>query len=264
MSLLAAWKALWSKASEDEKQDPARVAQVGWVLDAEKGGVLWGAPKRLERQTSDVAHAKSLQFCPAMIDFDARHFEIPCPFDLEVRFGKDPKTGAPILVNTLGDKSPIRAQHLGKMLHIVPQKEWRHPQRPVLQIGTPYLFIADEPIYVNQIAPFNHYRDPQWPGLLVGGRFPIDAWPRHLMWAFEWHDLSKPLVLRRGEPWFYARFETLDPSRPVKLVEAEITPELRAFIDQVSGVTNYVNRTFSLFETARERRPKVLLKPKER
>jgi hypothetical protein len=45
----------------------------------------------------------------------------------------------------------------------------------------------------------------------------------------------------------------------VRLVEAEATPEVRTYIDSISGVTNYVNRTFSLFERAKARRPKVLL-----
>jgi hypothetical protein len=101
-------------------------------------------------------------------------------------------------------------------------------------------------------------RDP-WPGLMIGGRFPIDVWPRHLMWAFEWHDLDRELVLTRGAPWFYAMFETADPSRHVRLVEAERTAELKAYMAGLKGVTNYVNRTFSLFATARARRPRKLL-----
>src|SRR5262245_15276755 len=99
---------------------------------------------------------------------------------------------------------------------------------------------------------------------MIGGRLPIHIWPRHMMWAFEWMDPSQDLILRRGEPWFYVRFETQDPSRPVRLIEAEMTPELREHLNGLTGVTNYVNRTFSLFGTARERRPKTLLVPKSR
>jgi hypothetical protein len=85
-----------------------------------------------------------------------------------------------------------------------------------------------------------------------------------MMWAFEWYDTSKELVLRRGEPWFYVRFETEDPSRPVRLIEAEMTPALEEYAAGAFAVTNYVNRTFSLFNTARERRPEKLLVPKQR
>ena len=70
---------------------------------------------------------------------------------------------------------------------------------------------------------------------------------------------SWSLILRRGEPWFYVRFETFDPSRPVRLVEAEMTPELREYANAINGVTHFVRRTFSLFDTARSRRPRKLL-----
>lgn len=241
-----------------------RFAEIGWLVDAEKGGVIYPAPKRLSRPESDVRHVKSLRFCPAMLDYEARIFEISSPFDLRIRLGKDEKTGAPVLVNALGDRSPIRANYLNKIVHLVPPREWRDPTKPVIQISAPYLFVTDEPVWMNQMPPFAHYRPQQWPGLFIGGRFPIDVWPRHLMWAFEWHDTSQELELKRGEPWFYCRFEHMDPSRPVKLVEAEMTPALRDYVNTCSTVTNYVNRTFSLFDTARERRPEKLLTPKVR
>lgn len=76
-----------------------------------------------------------------------------------------------------------------------------------MQILTPYVFLADEPVYLTQLPPFAHYREPQLPGTLIGGRVPIHIWPRRMMWAFEWYDTSKPIVLTRGEPWFYLRFE---------------------------------------------------------
>jgi len=51
-----------------------------------------------------------------------------------------------------------------------------------------------------------------------------------LSWAFEWHRPEKDLILTRGEPWFCARFEVEDPSRQVRLVEAEMTPELEQYL----------------------------------
>jgi hypothetical protein len=79
------------------------------------------------------------------------------------------------------------------------------------------------------------------------------------MRAFEWHDTGQDLILKRGEPWFCARFETEDPSRKISLVEAEMTPELQQYLKGMDTVTQYVARTFSLFPTARSRRPKQLL-----
>jgi hypothetical protein len=43
-----------------------------------------------------------------------------------------------------------------------------------------------------------------------------------------------------------------------------MTPELREYMQGTGSVTNYVNQTYSLFATARERRPSKLLVEKVR
>jgi hypothetical protein len=235
-----------------------RVAEVGWLLSEDKGGFLYAAPRRVTRTDSPPNHAKSASYCPAVIDHEARLFEIPCPFDMELGLRSD-ENGNLQLTNALGDLSPIRAKHLGQVTALVSRREWRHPDRPLVQVITPYVFLADEPVYMTQMPPFEFYREPQLPGILVGGRLPVHIWPRQMMWAFEWFDVKKTIRLKRGEPWFYVRFETEDPSRPVRLFEAARTPELETYMAGMTGVTNYVRRTYSLFATARERRPKTLL-----
>jgi hypothetical protein len=243
-------------ASTAARED--RVVDIGWLLSENKGGFLYAAPRRVSRQDSPPNHAKSASYCPSVIDHEARLFEVPCPFDLEIGLRTDEK-GQLTLVNALGDNSPIRPKHLGQISALVSRREWRHPDRPLVQIITPYVFLSDEPVYMTQMPPFHYYREPQLPGSLVGGRLPIHIWPRQMMWGFEWYDVKKTIKLKRGEPWFYVRFETEDPSRPVRLIHAENTPELSTYIEGLSGVTNYVRRTYSLFATAKERRPAKLL-----
>jgi hypothetical protein len=133
----------------------------------------------------------------------------------------------------------------------------------VIQITTPYRFVTDDEIWINQMPPMLDYKRHPWPGIFIGGRFALRSWPRTLMWAFEWCDTSRPLILRRGEPWFYVRFEPDHPSKTVRLVEAEWTPELRDFVKGLDAVTNYVNQTQSLFKVADERRPARLLKRRD-
>jgi hypothetical protein len=240
-----------------------RITTVGWLLDTTSAGFIWNAPRRVMRDRPERRHAKSLTQCPAIVDADARLFEITAPVDVQIGFKFD-ENNKPVLINLAGDQSSIRGKHLNQMVAIVDRREWSNPNRPVIQFITPFVFIADEPVYLNQLPPYNYYRRDPMPGLLVPGRLPIDIWPRHLMWAFEWWEIDKPLVLRRGEPWWYARFETTDPARPVRLVEATMTPELREYMQGVSGVTNYVSQTYQLFSTARERRPAKLLVEKTR
>nr|WP_316653564.1 hypothetical protein [uncultured Gellertiella sp.] len=235
---------------------------VGWYLDSNKGSVLFDAPERVITRAPNRSHGKSVGRCPAAVNIESRYFQIKCPFDIHVQLVRDEK-GRPVLKDLAGPTSSIRQNKLGQVLSIVSEAEWRYPDRPTLQLVLPYMFIADEPVYISQVPPFFHYRAEPWPGTQFCGRFPIHVWPRPLMWAFEWHDIRKPLQLSRGEPLFYVTFETLPQERAVQLVQAEVTPELLAYVEAISGVTNYVNQTFSLFKTAEERRPARLLKPKQ-
>lgn len=234
------------------------VARVGWFTLADEAGFIWAPPRPAPRHREDPRSPKSVLNCPAVIDFEARIVEVPCPVDIHLRFARG-KNGEPMLANGAGALSAITKQKLNKLVTLASPGQWRHPDRPVLQLSTPYRFLSDDYVYMNQLPPYHHYRSDPLPGTMICGRFPIDAWPRPLMWAFEWHEPERDLILRRGEPWFTLRFETTEPKAHIRLVEAELTPELQQFCKGVDGVTNYVNRTFSLFANARARRPRKLL-----
>lgn len=235
---------------------------VGWFLSDPKGAVLFDAPERLTQRPPNKAHAKSAARCPAVVQMESRYFVVKCPYDLHIGLSRDDK-GKPALVNRAGAASPVRGAKLGQVLTLVAEAEWRFPDRPTVQLTLPYCFIADEPVYLTQLGTFAHYRRDPLPGTIFGGRFPVHVWPRPLMWAFEWHDTDRDLILRRGEPLFYVQFEAQGPDRPVQMVEAERTPELLAYLEALSGVVNYVNQTFSLFRAAEAMRPARLLRPKE-
>lgn len=244
--------------ARDETQPKQGPVQVGWLCTDPKGAVIYDPPKRLASGAENRTHAKSASRCPAVINMESRYFVVNCPFDLHIGFARD-KDGKPTLVNRAGQASTIRANKLGQSLHLTAEQEWRFPDRPTIQLKLPYLFIADEPVYVTQISAFAHYRKTQLPGTIFGGRFPIHVWPRPLMWAFEWHDPKQDIVLKRGEPLFYCQFETTDPTRPISLVEAELTEPLQGYLDHIAGAVNYVNQTFSLFKAAERVRPDILL-----
>ena len=234
---------------------------VGWFLTEDKGALLYDPPERLMFRQTNKAHAKSASRCPAVIQMESRYFVVKCPFDLHIGFARDDK-GKPVLINRAGAASPVRSSKLNQVLTLVNEVEWRYPDRPTLQLSLPYCFIADEPVYLTQLGTFAHYRRDSLPGTIFGGRFPVSVWPRPLMWAFEWHEPERDLILKRGEPLFYCQFEGQGPERPVQLVEAVKTPELLAYLEKISGVVNYVNQTFGLFKAAEAIRPARLLVPK--
>lgn len=250
----------YERPEEGRNSGPVKV---GWLLSEAKAAVVFAPPERVRSVEMSKRHAKSASRCPAVINMETRYFSIACPFDLHLKFVRD-KDGKPALKNMLGDASPVRPAKLQHHLHVTNEVEWRYPDRPTLQLSLPYVFIADEPVYMTQVAPFMHYRREQLPGTIFGGRFPINLWPRPLMWAFEWHEPEKDIKLSRGEPLFYCLFETEPADRPVQVIEAARTPEVDEYLALISGAVGYVNQTFSLFKEAEARRPSVLLEPKRR
>lgn len=247
------------RGDEDPKSGPVKV---GWLLGETDSPVIYDAPRRVNSRNARREHAKSASRCPAVLNLESRYFEVPVPFDINIGFERD-RDGRPVLKNLSGSASTIRGSTLGKRISITNETEWRYPDRPIIQLKLPYLFIADEPVYLTQLDAYLHYRRQPLPGTIFGGRFPINVWPRPLMWAFEWHDTTKPITLKRGEPLFYCQFEFDNPERTVQLVEAEMTDELSTYIKHIGGAVNYVNQTFSLFEAAEKVRPQTLLSPRK-
>lgn len=240
----------------------AGALQVGWFLSSDKGAVMFYPPERVSFRQTNRTHAKSAARCPGVIQLESRYFMVRCPIDLHLGFGRDDK-GQPHLINRAGAASAVRGNKLGQMITLVSEAEWRYPDRPTVQMALPYCFVAEETCYISQLDTFAHYRPQPLPGTIFGGRFPIHAWVRPLMWAFEWHDTTKDLILKRGDPLFYVQFEADGPERPIALSEVERTPEIEHWVEQMSGVVNYVNQTFSLFKAAEAMRPENLLQPKK-
>ncbi len=240
-----------------------RTITVGWTVRSKKASVIWQPPTPFTRDERKAQSSKSVQYCPAAVDYDRRHFVVPCPIDLTLQFEKQ-ADGQLKLIDANKEQSGVRGGALGDLLILHPPSEWRDPNRPVIQMIAPYVFVADDPCYLVQTPPFLHYFKTPRPGLQTGGRFPVHIWPRPLSWGFEWHDISQPLVLKRGEPWFYIRFETENPAAHVRLVEQEMTPELDKFITNILDVSNYVNKTYSLFSEAQRTRPPNLVKEKKK
>lgn len=68
--------------------------------------------------------------------------------------------------------------------------------------------------------------------------------------------LKLPYCFIADEVVYLTQFDGFDPSRTIKLHQSEKTPELMQYMEQISGVVNYVNHTFSLFSDLEKVRPK--------
>ncbi len=240
---------------------PTHTTLVGWLLQAPRASFIWAAPQHLKRSFS--SYPKAANRCPAIGDHESRIFEITCPFDVRLRLTSS-DTDEHVIYYPAEDAASVTASKLSELLRLMPRKAWRHQNRPLLQIGTPYRFVSDQIVFLSQTSPFLNYQSHRWPGLVVGGRVPIHIWPQRLSWAFEWHDLQTDLILRRGDPWFYVQFEGPSPNHRIRMVEADLTPAVAEYLAGMDGVTDYVNQTFSLFSVAKVRRPERILIQKKR
>src|SRR5262245_65423402 len=81
---MAAWREWIRKPAERR-----RVVEVGWMVDADKAGFIYEAPRQYQRNAPKPMSTKAVGFCPAVLDYEARIFEVPCPFDLHVRLARD-------------------------------------------------------------------------------------------------------------------------------------------------------------------------------
>lgn len=248
-----------SVRQEEKTELDSGPVTVGWMLAKEEAAVIFDPPKRLASIAAKGSISKSASRCPAIHNFDARYFVVKSPYDLHIGFVRG-ESGKPGLENKAGDRSSMRASALRETVIMMPEKEWVSKDKPIIQIMLPYLFLADEPVYLSQLPSFSHFETLKRPGLTFCGRFPIHTWPRQLMWAFEWHDLGRDLIIRRGEPLFYCHFEGPSPNRAIQLQEAEMTDELSSYLSKISGAVNYVDKTFSLFKSAERIRPEKLFK----
>ena len=141
------------------------------------------------------------------------------------------------------------------------KKFWRTENRPVVQIAIPYYFVCDEVCYLNQLPPYLSESFLNFPGLFISGRFPTHIWPRSLNLAFEWHDIDKDMIIKRGEPLSYLLFETERPAAPINLIEAKETPALVDYRRNFEDIPKFTSQSFTFMRDIELKRPKKLLYP---
>src|SRR4051812_38080840 len=89
--------------------EPGRIVDVGWIMDTDRAGFIWEGPRKLTRPTGRTTHAKGVSVCPAVIDHEARIFEVPCPVDIALRWAPaGPNKDEPAFVTITKDMSTVR------------------------------------------------------------------------------------------------------------------------------------------------------------
>jgi hypothetical protein len=241
-----------------EDFDPVKI-EIGWCIDEHAAKFVFSEPQSLFKQRQKALSGRAVQACPAINELERDYFVIKNAFDLRLRIVKEQKSYD---LHIVEDGTRIDQDLVASFVHLMEPTLWRSETTPVVQIKIPYFFLSDSPCYMTMLAPYMSKNMVDWPGLLIGGRLPISIWPRTLNWAFEWTNLDKDLILRRGHDLCYLYFEGASLRSRASLHEIEYTAELAEYRKGISSVPKFMSNTFSLFETALERRPKNLLKKK--
>lgn len=95
---------------------------VGWFLNNDRSSVLMFPPERVSFRGTNKTHAKSAARCPSVVQLESRYFLIRCPYDIHIGFRRD-DAGQPKLVNRAGPRGAVRADKLGKIVHLTQESE---------------------------------------------------------------------------------------------------------------------------------------------
>lgn len=146
------------------------------------------------------------------------------------------------------------------MFRLEPRDSWRNENFPVVQFPSPYVFVSDNHVEVEQLMPMvGDLTRLNW--RLIPGRFNIYAWQRPLNWAFEWDIRNGDLTIRMGDPLYWVRFYD---ERGALIEDPEIlqitpSPELLERMRSFSGVTAMQRGTAKLINEAKKSRSKKFL-----
>lgn len=237
---------LCKKLFGSRKESPKKI-QVGYTCTVPMPDILTFDLERVKVK-ADFPESEMAK-CPAVADRFRNVYAMRSPFDFEFSL----VSGVPLL----NPDSVVDPGYF--MSHVIHTPEMsRSLNLPIVQISMGLGFISDTPdVEILTSPPIFHYKT--WPGLFISGRYNIYDWPgRVLNFAFEWHDHSQKLKIKRGDVLCYAEFR--HPTIPT--IEAKrclFTSDVAFISSQVNTTSKIISGTRCIMKTMGTRRPKSLL-----
>ena len=146
--------------------------QIGWCFVNTEGPAAFPSPEKLHLGKDPSPTKRGYLSCPAVRASSQGYFVIKSPFSLHIRFKRkdDVVSFVPVYPFTT-----VNEMKLKELFRLEPRDLWRSIDVPLIQIPSPYFFIADEPIDVEQCPPiFADTTSMNWRTL--SGRFNIHGW----------------------------------------------------------------------------------------
>jgi len=222
--------------------------RIGYFYQQEGLDLFAPPPERLEFPSSN-----NMKRCPALNDAIKNTFVIKSPYDVHLKFEKYDEYGQAIM----GLQPDTTLMDFESFIHVLPPEAFSDKKRPLMQLRLCIVFVTDEKgLTVEGFPPFLEYK-PDSPIRVSVFKFNIYNWIRPCDCGIEWMDTSKDIVIKRGEPLLYVRFNT---DKNVKLEKIERTPKLIELVNRNDNVKSLVkNMSYHVMLVAGRTRPKRLL-----
>lgn len=235
--------------------------RIGWCSTALEAGVCFSPPMKFVPPRDGSEDGRGFLSCPAVRGYFSVTYFIPAPFSLRLAYSE--VNGQPI-IRPVYPFTSLNENKIRELITIESQSSWRSPSIVALQVPSPYLFFADEPVVMCQdpvtlTTPTSH----SW--RLIPGKFNIYSWQRPLNWACEWHVEAGDLIIKAGEPLYFITFESAEGQSlgNIELVESPMTPEINEQLRLTRGVASIRRGVMPLFDIAAECRKDKKFVPSE-
>lgn len=216
------------------------VQKIGWCFDRDDGVAIYKSPTLLSKLISSQKNKMKagVSQCPGVNDFNLRTFTILSPYSFRIRAIKNGNQldFFPVYPDTEPSENIIKNE-----ITFQPRSLWRDSRYPILQLSLPYVFFANESVYINQLEPNRFIGDKNWS--LIQGRFDISTWQRPINWGIEWTDTNRDIYVKKGDPLCQVSFETLHPEKSLSLIKVKRNDELERAIKRTLGVASKIKNT---------------------
>lgn len=227
------------------------MSTIDWFVEA--GDIpesIFFPPQALTSLIATESKYAPVNVCPATNSLRKQFYSIKSPWDLSLAV-RLTKSGAELAMNP--NRTSINSALAANYVSLLPRKDWRAENRPIIQIFVPYVFVPGDDLRVSQYPAFQHWFGERRPGIVISGEFRAVAWPRPLAFAFEWFDLTLPLTIKRGEPLFYVSFSVAQ-NIDVKLRKVEKSDGVSDQQSRIGGVAAHVKNTTKIIKQESEAR----------
>lgn len=226
---------------------------VGWCINSDSFAIAFDPPSKLIPSKDTTVNSKGFLSCPAVRKFSEGIYQVLSPFSLKLRAVEN--NGVLTIVPVYPFTS--LTEEIAKIfIKIEPQETWNSSTTAVVQIPSPYVFISDHKILIEQFSPeLSRKSKMNW--RVIPGKFDIYAWQRPLNWAFEWDLSCGDFEIRAGEPQYNIRF--LPQEQPlenckISLEKLEINKSISERLALTRDVAKIRRGTAQLFSKAAQLR----------